>query len=111
MVLIDEDRIRSVLENILRNALESGGRPEETGASIKKADSLVIISIYDRGSGIPEENMKRIFDPFFTSKSTGTGIGLSISKRFVEAAGGIITVKNRDGGGVMVTISIPEYTT
>ncbi|MDR0876946.1 MAG: sensor histidine kinase [Treponema sp.] len=108
-IFADTERIRSVLENILRNALESGGRPEETGASIKKADGLVIISIYDRGSGIPEENMKRIFDPFFTSKSTGTGIGLSISKRFVEAAGGTIAAANREGGGIMVTVTFPEY--
>jgi two-component system sensor histidine kinase HydH len=110
MVLADKDRIRSVLENILRNALESGGPVEEIGAEIRKIDSLISMSIYDRGTGIAEENLKRIFDPFFTSKSTGTGIGLSVSKRFVEAAGGTIAVKNREGGGVMVTVMLPEYT-
>jgi two-component system sensor histidine kinase HydH len=48
-----------------------------------------------------------VFDPFFTSKSTGTGIGLSISKRFVEAAGGTIAVENREGGGALVRVTLP----
>jgi two-component system sensor histidine kinase HydH len=52
--------------------------------------------------------MRRIFDPFFTSKSTGTGIGLSISKRFVEAVKGSITLENRAGGGTVVCITLPE---
>jgi two-component system sensor histidine kinase HydH len=51
----------------------------------------------------------RIFDPFFTSKSAGTGIGLSISRRFTEAAGGEIVLENREGGGVVVTLAFPEY--
>jgi two-component system sensor histidine kinase HydH len=121
-IFADPDRIRSALENIIRNALESGGPPEEIGASISRGKnpsgkaggrSAVIVQIYDRGAGIDPANLKgeppRIFDPFFTSKSTGTGIGLSICKRFIEAAGGSIALENRDGGGVSVTLTFPEY--
>ncbi|MDR3333762.1 MAG: HAMP domain-containing histidine kinase, partial [Treponema sp.] len=91
MIFMDPDRLRSVLENILRNALESGGPEAVISASItrtsavSRSSSCIVISVCDRGTGIGEADMRRIFDPFFTSKSTGTGIGLSISKRFVEA--------------------------
>jgi two-component system sensor histidine kinase HydH len=118
-ILADPERIRSVLENILRNALEAGGDEKEIGASIRRShlslraangQGSLIINIFDRGTGIPAGDLKRVFDPFFTGKSTGTGIGLSISKRFVEAAGGSITLENREAGGLMASIVIPEYT-
>jgi two-component system sensor histidine kinase HydH len=125
--VVDENRIRSVLENIFRNAVESGSPPEDIGVSVHtggKAHNAaagrihgsagahsgnVVIRIFDRGRGIPEKDIKRVFDPFFTSKSTGTGIGLAISKRFTEAAGGSIGVENREGGGLLVTLVFPQY--
>ncbi|MDR3114295.1 MAG: HAMP domain-containing histidine kinase [Treponema sp.] len=111
MIRMDPHRARSVFENILRNALESGGPQEAISASITRNNGAVVIRISDRGRGIPEEDLKRVFDPFFTRKSTGTGIGLSISKRFVEAVQGSITVENQTAGGTLVTITLPEYTT
>ncbi|MDR1574472.1 MAG: HAMP domain-containing histidine kinase [Treponema sp.] len=118
-VLVDENRIRSVLENIFRNAVESGSPLAEIGASVHAGGRVhgsagahsgnVVIRIFDRGRGIPEKNLMRVFDPFFTSKSAGTGIGLAISKRFTEAAGGTISVENREGGGLMVTLVFPQY--
>jgi two-component system sensor histidine kinase HydH len=108
MVFADPDRLRSVFENLIRNALESGGPPEQLGVSIDAAGAkTVTVSVHDRGTGIAEADLERIFDPFFTRKSTGTGIGLSISKRFTEAAGGTIAIKNREGGGVEVTVTLP----
>ncbi|GHV75891.1 hypothetical protein AGMMS49942_07120 [Spirochaetia bacterium] len=113
-VFMDTERARSVFENIIRNAIESGSPENAIGAGIRRyADNgadKIGISIYDRGRGIAEGDIKRVFDPFFTSKSTGTGIGLSIGKRFVEAAGGTIGIENREGGGAMVSISMVEYT-
>jgi two-component system sensor histidine kinase HydH len=113
MVFADPDRLRSVFENLLRNALESGGPPEQVGISVEKttagtkAGGSVTVSVRDRGTGIAEADLARIFDPFFTRKSTGTGIGLSISKRFTEAAGGTITIRNREGGGAEVIVTLP----
>ena len=109
-ILMDTERARSVFENIIRNAIESGSPENAIGAGIRRHDesSSIVVSIYDRGQGIAEGNLKRVFDPFFTSKSTGTGIGLSISKRFVEAAGGAISIENREGGGTTVFITMAE---
>jgi two-component system sensor histidine kinase HydH len=115
MIFMDADRARSVFENIIRNALESGGPEADIGASVAlnagagKAAG-VVITFFDRGRGIAEADLSRVFDPFFTSKSAGTGIGLSISRRFVEAAGGTITLENREGGGTLARVIIPEYT-
>ena len=113
LIFAGPGRIRSALENIIRNALESGSPPEELGLSLSRDRAAVTLEVFDRGAGIDPAGLKgdppRIFDPFFTSKSTGTGIGLSICKRFIEAAGGTIAAENRDGGGVSVRLIFPEY--
>jgi two-component system sensor histidine kinase HydH len=109
MILMDGDRARSVFENLIRNAMESGGPEEGIGASVTRTGNRILIAIFDRGKGIAPEDLKQIFDPFFTSKSAGTGIGLSISKRFAEAAGGEIVLENREGGGAAARLSLPEY--
>jgi two-component system sensor histidine kinase HydH len=114
MIFADSERIRSVFENLVRNALESGGPPDEIAISVKtnpaggRVKTSVTVSIRDRGTGIAAADIERIFDPFFTRKSTGTGIGLSVSKRFIEAAGGTIGIKNREGGGAEVLVTLPE---
>ncbi|MDR2150733.1 MAG: HAMP domain-containing histidine kinase [Spirochaetaceae bacterium] len=107
-ILMDPNRVRSVFENIIRNALESGSPPDAINAQLARCGTRLGITITDRGSGIAPEQSKRIFDPFFTSKSTGTGIGLSISRRFIEAAGGSIHIENRIDGGTAVYITLPE---
>ncbi|MDR3303291.1 MAG: HAMP domain-containing histidine kinase [Treponema sp.] len=116
-IFMDSDRARSVFENVIRNALEASvaNNERDIGATIVRNGATIVISIVDRGKGIDEADLKRVFDPFFTRKSTGTGIGLAISKRFVEAVGGSIAIMNRDradgpGGGTLVRISLPEYT-
>lgn len=108
---VDPDRFRSVFENLIRNALEAGGPAGAVSAAVLRSGlpgNLLVITISDRGKGLAEADRRRVFDPFFTSKSAGTGIGLSISKRFVEAAGGTISLENREGGGAVLTIILPE---
>ncbi|MDR2519157.1 MAG: HAMP domain-containing histidine kinase, partial [Spirochaetaceae bacterium] len=108
LVYMDPYRARSVFENIIRNALEAGGDERDVAAQVGRSGGLVVISVSDRGKGIPEADMPRVFDPFFTRKSAGTGIGLAISKRFVEAARGSIGFEARPGGGTLVRICLPE---
>jgi two-component system sensor histidine kinase HydH len=109
LVFADAERLRSVLENLIRNALESGSPLEELGISVDRSEKTIVVKVYDRGRGIDVGDRERIFDPFFTRKSTGTGIGLSISKRFIEAAGGKIRLQNREGGGAEALFSLQEY--
>jgi two-component system sensor histidine kinase HydH len=108
LILMDPDRARSVLENVIRNALESGGPEDAVGASLTRNNGILVISVYDRGTGIPPAERERVFDPFYTSKSAGTGIGLSIVKRFVEAAHGSVSLEGREGGGTELRIVLPE---
>jgi two-component system sensor histidine kinase HydH len=106
-VRIDPERLRSILENLVRNALESGGRQEEVAIEIERTNGKVRIDVADRGSGVAPENQERIFDPFFTTKSRGTGIGLTICRRFVTAAGGTITIESRPEGGSSARVLLP----
>jgi two-component system sensor histidine kinase HydH len=108
LVKMDAERLRSTLENLLRNALESGGKQEEVGIEIAKGDGGIRIDILDRGGGIPREEKARVFDPFFTTKSRGTGIGLAICRRFVQAAGGAVSLEDRPGGGTIARVILPE---
>jgi len=104
-VSFDPDRLRSVIENLVKNAIESGaGSGEDAVVRITKTKNLVTVSVLDRGPGIDPDIEKKVFDPFFTTKTTGSGIGLAISKRFVEAANGIISLSPREGGGTEAKI-------
>jgi two-component system sensor histidine kinase HydH len=108
IITMDPCRARSVFENILRNALESGSREAEIGVTVTRNSGFIVIDVFDRGEGIREPDLKRVFDPFFTRKSAGTGIGLPVSKRFVEAVEGFIALEAREGGGTLVRVRLPE---
>ena len=109
-VSFDRDLLRSVVENLVRNAQESypdedGGRDVELALLREKAST--VIAIRDRGKGIPPELREKVFDPFFTDKVHGSGVGLSLSRRLIEAAGGTLTLVARNGGGTEARITFP----
>ena len=64
------------------------------------------LSVSDAGAGIPSENLKELFQPFFTTKPNGMGMGLSIARTIVEAHGGQLSAENRAGGGAVFTVSL-----
>ncbi len=108
-VVFDRELLRSVLENLARNAYESYGESGgEVEATIRPEGGRVVVEILDRGAGIPQELSASVFDPFFTSKSQGSGIGLPLARRFVEAAGGELTLLPRQGGGTVARVSLPQ---
>ncbi len=109
-VRFDRERLRSVLENLIKNAVESGGEDNRVEVRLSHTKNWVEISILDRGEGISPDLQEKIFDPFFTSKIKGSGIGLSISKRFVEAAGGKLALSSRQGGGTEAVITLKRKT-
>ncbi len=108
LVYFDAERLRSVLENLIRNAIEaSSGSPIECEVTEEKKEYHV--KVLDRGCGFRKSDSKKIFDPFYTTKVNGSGIGLSIAQQFLEAAGGRITLYPRQGGGTVAEAVIPVY--
>jgi two-component system, NtrC family, sensor histidine kinase HydH len=108
---VDGDQLCSVLVNLLINALDAlpgGGRIEVELARGPGAGWRLTVA--DTGPGIPPEMAGRLFIPFASTKSTGSGLGLSISKRIVEEHGGSLTASDRPGGGARFTITLPDTT-
>lgn len=107
-VSFDPDRARSVFENLMKNATEScEDRDPEVQVTISVHHRTVTVKVLDRGNGLPGESREQLFDPFFTTKIHGSGIGLAISKQFVEARGGMLKLYDRDGGGTVAEVSLP----
>jgi len=106
-VRIDPERLRSMLENLVRNALEAGGPAEAVEAEVSISDRELRIDILDRGEGMPPEDRARAFDPFFTTKSRGTGLGLAVCARFARAVGGSVSLADRQGGGTRARLALP----
>ena len=105
-VRADADMLRAVLLNLLLNACQaSNGQPVEI--QITAGQRKGHIEVRDRGPGIPDEVREKIFAPFFTTKSCGTGLGLPIVKRLIEAQGGTVGLSPRDGGGTVAEIVLP----
>ena len=113
-IMTDAERLRAALINILTNARHAvyAARLEENRASVvvttrSNGNGHVIISIRDRGIGIASEDMPHIFDPYFTTRRAGTGLGLPISKNIIEGLGGILAVDSEIGVGTEIRIDLP----
>ncbi len=102
------DGLQRVIVNLISNAADAsprGAAIEVTVASETEGAALVRVS--DRGVGLSDEVIDRIFDPFFTTKDHGTGLGLTIAHRLVEAHGGQLAANSRPGGGAEFTVTLP----
>lgn len=118
-VLFDAELLRSAIENLLRNASESYGDPPSSppegetrielalGRGSGREARRVVIAVRDRGLGVPDALCEKVFDPFYTGKIQGSGIGLPLARRFVGAAGGSIGLYPREGGGTEARIVLP----
>jgi len=112
-VRIDRTLFSRAVTNVIENALHAmpgGGRltirtrvePGNPGGP-----GHVVVEIGDTGIGMDEEALRKIFEPYFSTKATGTGLGLTIAKRNVELIGGTISVSSERGAGTTVTIALP----
>jgi two-component system NtrC family sensor kinase len=105
----DENQLRQVFTNLIVNAVQA----MENGGTLTvrtvpdKASGICRVEIEDTGSGIPPEQIKDIFSPFFTTKQTGTGLGLSVSYGIVKNHGGTIAVRSRPGIGSVFSVTLP----
>jgi len=109
LIMVDGNQLEQVFVNLLINcveALDNGGRIEIT-SSKNDDDGLVTVEFSDNGPGIPEQQIDKIFDPFYSTKSTGTGLGLSVSYGIIRKHGGQILVENGSDGGARFKVEIP----
>ncbi|MGB8768706.1 MAG: ATP-binding protein [Candidatus Korobacteraceae bacterium] len=106
----DPNQINQVLLNLLLNAIQSMDKPGVVRVSLQSEDDDVLITVTDEGKGIPPEHLPNIFRPFFTTKGHGTGLGLSLARRMVEAHGGHIDVTSVVGKGTQFGIRLPINT-
>jgi len=106
-VQADGGLLRRVLTNLLTNAVQAmpdGGFIIVEGSAVR---GMAKVSVSDTGQGISEENLKKIFQPLFTTKAKGTGLGLAVCKRLIEAHGGEITFSTKQGVGTTFNVMIP----
>ena len=113
-MMADPEFLRSVFNNLFINAVQSMGSaggnlnvkisPDDDGEFVK-------FEIADTGSGISEENLSKIFEPYFSTKETGTGLGLAIVQKIVEIHNGTIEVESEEGKGTKFTVRLPKVRT
>jgi signal transduction histidine kinase len=117
-VYVDENQMEQILINLFLNALDAMDKDGKmtvhlktmpnTYASIRNdVTHVAFVQIEDNGCGIKEENIEKIFNPFFTTKDDGVGLGLSISSRLIEENGGTVLVQSRWGEGTCFTLILP----
>lgn len=106
-IMADKDMLYQAFLNILINAMQS--MPEGGGIQIgiTTKDDLVKIQFLDEGQGISEDINAKIWDPFFTTKEKGTGLGLGIVKNIIQAHNGFVHIENHPNMGVVVTVELP----
>ena len=111
-VLGDRESLVQVFDNLLSNAISFGPPGAAVDVRVGRADAACVVEVADRGPGIPEGHLERVFDRFFTyrpaeARRAHLGLGLAIAKRIVEAHGGTITSANREGGGALFVVRLP----
>ena len=104
---MDEDRIRQVLINLIENAsqADSGNRPIIIKTAVEK--NFLTVSVTDQGKGIPEAEIEKVFQPYFTTKNSGIGLGLAITRKMIEEHNGDIFVESKVGQGSTFTFKLP----
>jgi signal transduction histidine kinase len=106
-VLVDRTLLARALTNIIENALHAMPGRGSLTVTADATPSTVRLSLADTGSGMDPEALGRVFEPYFSTKATGTGLGLTIARRNVELSGGTIQVQSVQGRGTEVTIELP----
>ncbi len=103
----DAAKLRTAFRNIIANAIEAISRKGEIAITVGRRDRRLTVAIRDSGPGMSKETLDRIFDPYFSTKDSGTGLGLPIAKKIIEEHGGTIRVEGEPGKGTTVTVELP----
>ncbi|WP_273021872.1 ATP-binding protein [Rheinheimera sp.] len=104
----DPQQLTQLLLNILKNAHESGSPPEQISLRLLEQNTALALCIQDGGGGIPDDVLQHVLVPFYTSKTTGSGIGLTLCRDIIEAHGGTISLRN-NASGLLVSLTLPRH--
>ena len=107
-IFVDRDQIKQVMVNLVVNAVQAMPDGGDLEISAVLNESRVFISVKDNGIGIKKSNMKRLFEPLFSTKSKGIGLGLALSQKITGANGGVISVESEEGVGTTFTVTLPK---
>ena len=106
LVTGDASRLQQALFNLVLNAMEASSDGGKVKVRTKAHDGVVEILVEDRGCGL-KATAKQCLQPFFTTKSNGTGLGLAVCAKIVQSHGGTLDLSNRDGGGCSARVVLP----
>jgi nitrogen fixation/metabolism regulation signal transduction histidine kinase len=104
---LDAAQLEQAVLNLVKNAHESGSPPDAVTVALRRLPDGFRLDVMDRGSGMSDATLARALIPFYSTKRTGTGLGLALAREIVEAHGGRIALANRDGGGLVVSLDLP----
>ena len=107
LIRIDPERLTQALINIMKNGMQAMGKGGTLRIETKSLREAIEVTISDSGSGIPPEQMDKIFNYYYTTKEKGVGLGLPIAHRIIEAHGGQLKIESLVGSGTKVTVTLP----
>ncbi|SMC76933.1 Signal transduction histidine kinase [Desulfocicer vacuolatum DSM 3385] len=107
ITLADADLLSRALSNIIRNACDASNNKGKINITVKRLANFWTVSIRDYGKGIEQKDVEKLFEPFYTTKTTGTGLGLAFADQVLKAHGGVITAENHKISGAVFCIKIP----
>jgi two-component system, sporulation sensor kinase E len=107
LLQLDREQMKQAFYNVIKNSLEAMRRHGTLRIRTDLDDTHVIVSFVDTGGGMSAENLGRIFEPYFTTKPSGTGLGLLIVRRIVREHGGELSIESSEGKGLTLTIRLP----
>jgi signal transduction histidine kinase len=105
--MLDDSSIRGALMNLVLNAIEAMPEGGTLSVAIERTAETIRIEIADTGPGIGEEEAKKIFEPFYTTKEQGLGLGMPYAKKIIDQHGGTISLSSRPGEGTTISIALP----
>jgi two-component system, sporulation sensor kinase E len=107
LLQLDRDQMKQAFYNVIKNSVEAMHRHGTLRIRTDLADTHVIVRFVDTGGGMSAENLSRVFEPYFTTKPTGSGLGLLIVRRIVREHGGELSIESSQGEGLTLTIRLP----
>jgi signal transduction histidine kinase len=108
MVPLDAFFMERALTNLVINAIEASSKNQEVVVNVLHGSEAAVVVVTDHGHGMDEETLANIFTPFYSKKSTGTGLGMAIAKKIIEEHEGGIAITSERGVGTEITITLPK---